>query len=84
MDYFYIPFAGLRNYSNASLNRQGSRGYYWSSSPYGSDYPNNARYLRLSSSNVNANNNSIRADGFSVRCFKDSFEVPTSSWTVIQ
>lgn len=80
----HMPFAGYRSGSNASLYNQGSGGYYWSSYPYGSDYPSNARYLRLSSSNVNANNNSIRADGFSVRCFKDSFEVPTSSWTVIQ
>jgi len=78
-----LPFAGYRSGSNASLYNQGSGGYYWSSSPYGSDYPSNVSYLRLSSSNVNANNNNIRADGFSVRCFKDSFETPTSSWTVV-
>jgi len=73
MDYFYIPFAGYRSSSNAALNYQGSRGLYWASSPYGSDYPNNARRLYLNSSDVRANEYGDRAFGFSVRCFKDSY-----------
>ena len=76
MEYFNIPFAGLRNYSSAALNGQGSYGLYWSSSPYGSDYPYRARFLYLDSSNVDANNIYYRAYGFSVRCFKNSFESP--------
>ena len=79
----HMPFAGYRYQSNAVLNGQGSNGYYWSSSPYGSANPNGARRLYLDSSNVNTNNNNTRANGFSVRCFKNSYVVPTSSWTVI-
>ena len=72
MNYFKLPFAGSRDSSNASLYDQGSYGYYWSSSPYsaGSYY---ARYLILASSSVGANYNYYRADGYSVRCFKDSY-----------
>ena len=73
MDYFYIPFAGSRDYSSATLNYHGSYGFYWSSSPYGSDSPSRARSLYLLSSYVNANYNFSRAYGFSVRCFKDSY-----------
>ncbi|MDR2416010.1 MAG: fibrobacter succinogenes major paralogous domain-containing protein [Candidatus Peribacteria bacterium] len=64
-----LPFAGYRSYGSASsINYQGSYGYYWSSSP-DSTY---ARHLSLYSSYVYAYNSSSRADGFSVRCFKDS------------
>ena len=80
----HMPFAGCRDYSSASLNIQGSVGFYWSSSPYGSSYPNNARYLSLDSSSVGTDDLSGRAYGFSVRCFKDSYVVPDSTWTVVQ
>jgi len=79
----HIPFAGYRLYSNANLDGQGSYGVYWSSSPYGSDLSDSARSLYLDSGNVVADDYLSRAYGLSVRCFKDSFEVPTSSWTVI-
>lgn len=78
----HMPFAGYRDYSTAVLNYQGSYGFYWSSSPFsaGSSY---ARYLYLYSSRVRADYSGGRADGFSVRCFKDSYVEPTSSWTII-
>ena len=79
-----MPFVGYRDYSTAAPDNQGSFGLYWSSSPYGSDGPDYASSLYLNSYNVYANDSSSRAYGFSVRCFKDSFELPTSSWTVIQ
>ena len=72
---FKLPFAGNRNYSDASLGYQGSRGYYWSSSPVSAS-SNSARNLYLNSSNVYANNNHYRANGLSVRCFKDSPDAP--------
>ena len=72
MDYFYIPFAGRRSSSDASLSYQGSDGDYWSSSPVSAS-SNYARRLYLSSSNVGANDSSRRALGNSVRCFKDSY-----------
>ena len=79
----HLPFAGYRIYDSANITAQGSIGLYWSSSPYGSSYPYNSRCLYMSSSNLFANYNSFRTGGFSVRCFKNSFELPTSSWTVI-
>ena len=72
-----LPFAGRRYYFNASLNLQGSYGFYWSSSP-DSASSNNARYLYLDSSNVSADYNDGRAYGYSVRCFKDSYVAPIS------
>ena len=80
----HMPFAGSRDYFSADLIDQGSYGYYWSSSPYGSDSPNRACNLNLDSSNVYANDCRSRANGFSVRCFKDSYVTPDSSWTVVQ
>ena len=75
MNFFRLPFAGFRNYSNASIYDQGFNGYYWSSSPYsaGSD---SARFLYLTSSDVGANSDGYRASGYSVRCFKDSYVAP--------
>jgi len=78
----HMPFAGLRDTSSASIGGQGSYGYYWSSSPYVSDQQY-ARYLNINSSNVTASVYNARTLGFSVRCFKNSFEKPTSSWTII-
>ena len=75
MDYFYIPFAGLRYDSDASLYDQGSYGNYWSSSPISAS-SDNARYLKLDSSSVSAGNDDNRANGRSVRCFKDSYVAP--------
>lgn len=79
----HMPFAGFRKYSDANTDRQSTYGYYWSSSPY-SDNPNYARYLRLNSSGVGANSYGFRTYGESVRCFKNSYVAPTSSWTVVQ
>ena len=75
---FLLPRAGTRNYSSASLDIQGSDGYYWSSSPYGSSDPYSARRLYLGSSDVYADDNDNRAYGFSVRCFKDSYVAPST------
>jgi len=79
----HMPFAGGRRYNSASPNDQGSIGRYWSSSPYVSGSTINARHIYLDSSSVFVDNNHFRVFGFSVRCFKDSFELPTSSWAVI-
>jgi len=77
---FKLPFAGYRDNWNASLNNQGSDGYYWSSSPYSaSSYY--ARRLYLSSSYVGADAINYRAGGFSVRCFKDSYVAPSFTVT---
>lgn len=64
---FKLPFAGYRDNSSACVDIQGSRGYYWSSSPFGAS----ARILYVSPDYVGANSNRGRADGLSVRCFKN-------------
>jgi hypothetical protein len=79
----HMPFAGCRNFSSADIKFQNSDGYYWSSSPYGSDNPIYASNLYLISSKAFLNSGTYRPNAFSVRCFKNSFEVPTSSWTAI-
>ena len=82
MNYFKLPFAGYRSYSDASLSNQGSYGYYWSSSPYSAD-SYSARYLYLNSSYVLANYIYGRANGLSVRCFKDSYVASPESSNLV-
>jgi len=62
-----LPSAGYRRYSDATLDSQGSYGYYWSSSPSGTY----ASSLYFYSGGVNPAYNYGRALGFSVRCVKD-------------
>jgi len=78
----HMPFVGTRVNSNASISRQGTDGNYWSSSAFSSN--SNAYDLYLSSSNARTDANSGRAFGFPVRCFKDSYVTPDSTWTVVQ
>ena len=80
MNYFNIPFAGRRDYSDASLYGQGFIGSYWSSSPDSVSSPDSAssNYTRLLSldSYVDTSDYLSRAYGRSVRCFKDSYVAP--------
>lgn len=78
----HMPFAGYRDYSTADLKNQGSYGLYWSSSPDSSSSAN-AYNLRIGSGTVYTEYWNYRALGLSVRCFKNSYVEPTSSWTVI-
>jgi hypothetical protein len=78
-----MPFAGFRNNTSSTLNFQGSYGIYWMSSPFVHDLPEHACNLIFNSSSVDVDNKNRRATGETVRCFKDLFEKPTSSWTVI-
>ena len=79
-----MPFAGRRSSFSAGLSSQGSYGFYWFSSPYGSGSPDDAWAISLNSSAVNLNSFTSRASGLSVRAFKNTYVVPDSSWTVIQ
>jgi hypothetical protein len=78
-----MPFAGRRSYSNASLGSQGTQGCYWSSSIHSSSSTYYATLLSLYSSSVSADSNNYRTYGYSVRCFKDTPTIPTSSWTTL-
>ena len=62
----FLPAAGYRN--GASVNLVGSYGYYWSSTPNGTNY---AYSLYFSSSNVGPASNIYRYDGSSVRLVQD-------------
>jgi len=62
-----LPFAGGRVRDIGAFLYGGSYGYYWSSSPSGT----NGYYLYFGSSSIDPSNGNIRADGFSVRCFKN-------------
>ena len=73
-----LPFAGRRDNSSGGVRYQGTYGNYWSSSRYNAS---NAYNLDFSSPALNPQNYLSRAYGFSVRCFKNSFVIPTSSWT---
>jgi len=79
----HMPFAGYRSSSDASILERGSHGYYWSSSPSASSSSGRARFLYMYSSKVYADWDTKRSGVHSVRCFKDSYKTPTSSWTVI-
>jgi len=73
-----LPFAGYRFYTSAGVSYQGTQGRYWSSSRYNA---NSAYNLYFKSSSITPQNGYNRAGGFSVRCFKNSPTIPTSSWT---
>ena len=64
-----LPFAGFRLYNYALVLNVGSNGIYWSSTPSDAYY---AYHLEFYSSYIDPQHNSYRADGFSVRCLKDS------------
>ena len=80
---FNFSFPSYRYRLDASLQYQGTYGFYWSSSPYGSGHPERARFLDLQSSKVRVSNEGgYRATGISVRCFKDSYVAPAQEFDV--
>ena len=72
-----LPFGGYRHNASASINGRSTSGYYWSSIWSG----DRANCLYLSSTSIDANITYYRAFGYSIRWFKDSPVIPTSSWT---
>ncbi|MBF0647881.1 hypothetical protein IR083_03490 [Dysgonomonas sp. GY75] len=60
----FFPASGNRNNNTGTLNNVGTNGYYWSSSPNGT----NGYNLNFNSSNVNPSDNNNRANGLTVRC----------------
>lgn len=72
-----LPAAGNRN-TNGSMNNVGSNGYYWSSTPNGS----NGYNLNFNSGNINVNNNNNRNNGFPVRCVQAFTQETVPSFSV--
>lgn len=54
---------------------------YWSSS---AKYENTSYVLRITSATIDADYGAYRGYACPIRCFKDSFVVPTSSWTALE
>jgi hypothetical protein len=65
-----------------TLNEQWNSWYYWASS-HSNDYSWYAHCFAITSSWANDNALLRSSNGQPIRCFKDSFVVPTSSWTII-
>ena len=61
-----LPLSGYRNWAAGTYGSQGSGGYYWSSSPNGSNSP--AANFTPGGGTIASNN--ARANGFSVRCVR--------------
>jgi hypothetical protein len=64
----FLPMSGYRSNSNGLLYGQCTIGYYWSSSITGT----NAYYLNLYGGLVNPGNSSFRANGYAIRCIKNT------------
>lgn len=77
--YLKMPMAGYRHAMDASVQSL-HQGSYWTSTPSGSD---SACEFSFHSSNIYYDYTTKRAYGFTIRCFKDSPVVPTSSWTTL-
>ena len=75
-----LPFAGYRYNVSSSVDGQGSYAYYWSSIAYSDNY---AYFLYAHSSMFYPTNWGYRANGYSIRCFKNTPVIPDSTWTVI-
>jgi len=73
-----LPFAGSRFRLDSNVSGQGGSGHYWSSSR---ESANNAYYLYFYSTAIRPQYGYVRACGLSVRCFKNTPTIPTSSWT---
>ena len=76
-----LPYAGARdNVGSANVYSQGSNAFYWS--PTVSSIADKANYLQFREAAISPQHyNGWRASGYSVRWFKDSTVIPTSSWT---
>ena len=80
--YLHIPFAWGRNGTNASTFSQGSAWWLWSCTPNDSQL-GKANLLYIDTGSGGYITNAIKANGYSIRWFKNKFVVPTSSWTVL-
>ena len=77
----YIPFAGLRYCYDALVSSMGYSAYLWSSSPYSASRPDSRRLILDVDDNLNVYDNN-RADALSVRCFYNSYQPFTQSFTI--
>ena len=60
-----VMLSGDLNWSSGNLNRRGTYGSFWSSTPYAYT---NSRYLYFYSTNVGPKNGGYKPNGFTLRC----------------
>lgn len=75
----HLPFAWHLRQGDWTLPADDNKGYYFASTTSWTG----AYRMYLTSSSSTATGTWSRASGYSVRAFKDTFEVPNSNWTVI-
>lgn len=75
----HLPFAWHLRQGDWTLPADDDKGYYFASTTSWTG----AYRMYLTTSSSNAAGTWSRASGYSVRAFKDTFEVPNSNWTVI-
>ena len=66
-NYFKLPLVGYRNATNAAVAAQGTYGYYWSTTPKGT----NSTFLYIQPTVLHPRKDDYRSYGLSVRCFKN-------------
>lgn len=76
-----LPLSWAIEWSSWNISAQWSYWYYWSSSPYGSSKPTYASYLLIGASYILPTYDNPRSSWHSIRPFKNSSVIPTSSWT---
>lgn len=75
----HMPFSGGRNFKDASILGQGDSCTYWTCVSYYAE----AYYFDLKPSDISFGL-TYCAYWYPIRCFKNSYATPDSSWTVIQ
>lgn len=78
--YLKLPFAGSRN-ANTSVVHVDYKGYYWSSSSNAWNAKYQEYYLSFLWSSITPQDFWYPSYGYSIRWFKDTPVIPTSSWT---
>lgn len=80
-DEMQIPFAGYRRYNDASLYAEGEGANLWSSSPSSASNPASRGFF-LNSDGVYTYGLNDRTVAYSVRCFYDSYQPLTQSFSL--
>lgn len=78
--YLKMPLAGWRSFGSGSPSRQNNFWHYWSSTGYQNW---DAYYLEFTLWRIAPQAHNNRGLGYSIRCFKNTPEIPDSSWTTL-
>ena len=76
--YLKMPLAGLRMSSTGWTGDQWTQWCYWSSTP---SETNKAYRIKFTATTLDAESDIWRANGYSIRCFKNTPVTPDGTWT---